>query len=265
MEIKFSKYQGTGNDFVLIDNRLNNYQLTKDQIHYLCDRRFGIGGDGLMLLENEAGVDFKMIYYNSDGGLSTMCGNGGRCISQFAIDLGISSTELSFNAIDGLHHSAKINDLIELGMSNVKSVQKIDDNTFVLNTGSPHYVKLVPKVDSIDVKKIGAEIRYSESFKKEGINVNFMEILNETDSISVRTYERGVEDETYSCGTGVVACAIVKSIINKSEDNLRNIIVNTLGGPLKVSLNSNENMDAFFDIKLIGPAKFVFQGIIKLD
>ena len=112
MEIKFSKYQGTGNDFVLIDNRLNNYQLTKDQIHYLCDRRFGIGGDGLMLLENEAGVDFKMIYYNSDGGLSTMCGNGGRCISQFAIDLGISSTELSFNAIDGLHHSAKINDLI---------------------------------------------------------------------------------------------------------------------------------------------------------
>ena len=231
--MKFYKYQGTGNDFVLIDNRKQEYSLTNEQIKQICDRHFGVGADGLMLLENQTGYDFKMVYYNSDGNESTMCGNGGRCISAFAKKLGLISFEAKFIAIDGEHEAYFEDEIVSLKMNEVTSIIT-NETYFQLNTGSPHYVHFTEYVDELDVKKEGKLIRYSPLFKEEGINVNFVEKINET-SIFVRTYERGVEDETLSCGTGVTASAI--SLIH-NKIGAHEVSIETLGGKLSVKLEN---------------------------
>jgi diaminopimelate epimerase len=256
--MKFYKYQGTGNDFVLLDNRKQEYSLTSAQIKYICDRHFGVGADGLMLLENQDGYDFKMVYYNSDGNESTMCGNGGRCISAFAKKLGLVSTEAKFMAIDGEHASFFEDEIISLKMNDVQSI-KVNETYFQLNTGSPHYVHFTEYVDELDVKKEGKLIRYSPMFKEEGINVNFVEKLNEH-TIFVRTYERGVEDETLSCGTGVTASAI--SLIHDKKGS-HEINIETLGGTLLVKLE-NINGQTFANIWLKAQAEFIFEGEINL-
>ena len=256
--MKFYKYQGTGNDFVLLDNRKQEYSLTSAQIKYICDRHFGVGADGLMLLENQDGYDFKMVYYNSDGNESTMCGNGGRCISAFAKKLGLVSTEAKFMAIDGEHASFFEDEIISLKMNDVQSI-KVNETYFQLNTGSPHYVHFTEYVDELDVKKEGKLIRYSPMFKEEGINVNFVEKLNEH-TIFVRTYERGVEDETLSCGTGVTASAI--SLIHDKKGS-HEINIETLGGTLLVKLE-NINGQTFENIWLKAQAEFIFEGEINL-
>ncbi|RYZ47436.1 MAG: diaminopimelate epimerase, partial [Chitinophagaceae bacterium] len=209
MKRHFFKYQGTGNDFIIFDNRDGNLTLSREQVALLCNRRFGIGADGLMLLNTHPDFDFEMKYYNADGGESTMCGNGGRCLVKFAADCGILREEYRFLAIDG-EHLARIasNGNVALKMNDVASVQNGDDH-FVLNTGSPHYVSQVKNVMALDVVKQGRAVRYSNAFAKEGINVNFVEKTGNAEGIIVRTYERGVEDETFSCGTGVTAAAIV--------------------------------------------------------
>lgn len=254
--MEFYKYQGTGNDFILIDNR--DQQFPKDQpiIERLCDRRFGIGGDGLILLEHDNASDFRMVYYNSDGNESTMCGNGGRCIVAFAHFLNVFDKETSFNAIDGLHEAEIDGNIVKLKMINVSEINK-DGSNFVLNTGSPHFVQYVSDLKNLDVYKEGYAVRNSDTYKKEGINVNFVEKTGNSD-LFVRTYERGVEDETFSCGTGATAAAL--SLM--SEENTNEVDIQVLGGKLKVY--AEKEGDAFKNIWLEGPADQVFKGKISL-
>lgn len=262
MIIKFSKYQGTGNDFVLIDNR--DKLIDKDDyklIAKLCNRKFGIGADGLMLLENHKTYDFTMLYYNSDGMQASMCGNGGRCIVAFAHKLGVFDKETKFIAIDG-YHEAKLKHekntcLVSLKMQDVDNIEN-NDNNFYLNTGSPHYVMILTNLKDFDTYKEGQKIRYNSRFKKEGTNVNFVKI-NEN-NIEVLTYERGVEDETLSCGTGVVASAICSYITNKKTNAIE---IKTKGGILWVNFDFvNENK--IDNIWLNGPATHVFDGEINI-
>ncbi len=259
MKLNCYKYQGTGNDFVLIDNRDNSISLSTEQIKWLCDRRFGIGADGLMLLELAPNVDFKMVYYNSDGNESSMCGNGGRCITAFAKEIGVIENEAKFIAIDGLH-DAKINDnWVSLKMNDVRKIE-VGNDFFYLNTGSPHYVKFVSDVENLDVYSEGKKIRYNARFEAEGTNVNFIE--KKENELFVRTYERGVENETLSCGTGVTAAALVAAI-NGSNTTKNNCAIKTLGGNLNVKFEKVlEN--TFYNIWLEGPATFVFKTEIEL-
>ena len=259
MQFNFFKYQGTGNDFIIADNRENKIVLSAAQIKHLCDRRFGIGGDGLMLMNLKEGYDFEMIYYNADGNESSMCGNGGRCLVKFAYHLGIHKDNYTFIAVDGEHEAIiKENGWVYLKMKDVTGISKEHFDS-VLNTGSPHYVKNVVRVADYDVVKTGKEIRYSDEFEKEGINVNFVEELNDQE-IFVRTYERGVEDETLSCGTGVTAAALVFA---HNDNGFNRIEVKTLGGHLAVEFDKTSE-DEFKNIWLCGPAEFVFKGEINL-
>jgi diaminopimelate epimerase len=260
MTIEFYKYQGTGNDFVILDNRQNEIKdLSHKQIEKLCDRRFGIGADGLMLLTLKDGFDFEMIYYNADGNESSMCGNGGRCLVKFAYDLGIHKSIYKFLAIDG-EHEAEIdtNGIVRLKMQNVNAVEEHATHS-ILNTGSPHFVKYAVNVDAIDVVESGKSIRYSKAFEKEGININFVEKIDDN-TIFVRTYERGVEDETLSCGTGVTAAALVSA---HNENGYNQIKVKTLGGNLSVEFEKHDT-HSFNNIWLCGAAIFVYKGIIEI-
>lgn len=261
MNIIFYKYQGTGNDFVIIDNRDRAYDsLTKKQVKFICDRRFGIGADGLMLLNNKVGYDFEMIYFNADGNTSSMCGNGGRCLVKFADELGIHKLTYKFIAIDG-DHEAEIENkhVIRLKMKDVNMVD-VHNTYVVLNTGSPHYVKFTNDVANTDVVEAGRSIRNSARFIDEGINVNFVESIGQ-DDIYVRTYERGVEDETLSCGTGVTAAALMSA---HNEKGFNRVAVKTPGGRLSVEFYKNSDKD-FNDIWLCGPATFVYKGEIEIQ
>jgi len=258
MKLHFYKYQGAGNDFILLDNRSSNIELTNEQVAFLCDRRFGIGADGLMLLEEEQGADFRMVYYNSDGGESTMCGNGGRCIAAFAKKLGLVKDEVNFVAIDGPHNAHINNDgIISLHMQNVIGIDAYDGYC-ILNTGSPHYIKWVDDVMQSEVFKKGREIRNQKEFQPKGINVNFVQRMND-ESLWVRTYERGVEDETLSCGTGVTAAAIAAS---GTATGHFVVPIHTPGGKLEVSFTKNTATSAK-DVILKGPAVFVYEGDIN--
>ena len=258
MNQTFYKYQGTGNDFVLIDNRENCFDTNNTAlIAKLCDRRFGIGADGLILLEKSGKVDFKMVYFNSDGNQSTMCGNGGRCIVSFAKFLNVISSETTFEAIDGLHFAKIDADIVHLQMIDVSEIDNQKEFSF-LDTGSPHHVQLVDNVTQFDVVKEGHQIRYSSLYKeKGGSNINFVEQTN-NDSFSLRTYERGVEDETLSCGTGATATAIAMFDKGLTKSNAINLKVQ--GGELKVTFKKEVN--SYTNIFLIGPATQVFKGDI---
>lgn len=261
MLIHFCKYQGTGNDFILIDNRQKQIQLSTEQVNKLCDRNFGIGADGLMLLEDELSYDFKMVYYNSDGNLSSMCGNGGRCITAFAKHLNIITDKTRFIAVDGPHDAQVLPDgTVSLKMCDVKSIE-VGDDYFYLNTGSPHYIKHVENIESIDVVEEGRKIRYNDRFKEEGTNVNFIERFD--DHLFVRTYERGVENETLSCGTGVTAAALAASTIGLSTGK-NSCVVKTLGGNLNVKFDKVLEQ-TFYNIWLEGPAQLVFKGSIEVE
>lgn len=255
MQIPFAKYQGTGNDFVLIDQRTEQYINAEDEalVQAICDRRFGIGADGLILLQNKAGYDFEMIYFNADGRLSSMCGNGGRCIVAFAQFLGIIKTEAKFLAIDGPHKALFSVDEVQLKMSDVPSVKNVQTD-YELNTGSPHYVTFVEDIDDISVVENAQAIRYSAAYRDEGINVNFVEAQSE--ELIVFTYERGVEGETLSCGTGVTAAALAYHRKQPSEVN--EIAIRTKGGKLKVRFSPAAK--GYSDIWLCGPATRVFAG-----
>lgn len=256
MKIQFHKYQGTGNDFILLDNRKNEYSLTSDQVRRLCDRRFGIGADGLMLLQEKKDFDFEMKYYNADGGEGSMCGNGARCMVKFAYSLGIHRNAYKFLAADGVHEAEIETDgAVSLKMKDVSAVRKFHSD-FILDTGSPHYVKMVPDVMNVDVYKKGHDIRHSKEFEEQGINVNFVEHLADADKILVRTYERGVEDETYSCGTGVTAAAL---ICYHNENGFNEVEVKTLGGKLSVEYDRLDG-GRYQNIWLTGPAEKVFEG-----
>ncbi|MFL1011344.1 diaminopimelate epimerase [Flavisericum labens] len=257
MQQTFYKYQGTGNDFVMIDNRQQIFDKNDTKrINLLCDRRFGIGADGLILLENHDKYDFKMVYYNADGNESTMCGNGGRCLVAFAKQLGVIENDCTFEAIDGLHHATIENGIVNLQMQDVDTIEKIKNHVF-LNTGSPHHVQFESGIENFDIKSVGAKIRYGAPYNQEGTNVNFVKKIFD-DTYRVRTYERGVEGETLSCGTGVTAVAIAMHYIGETEKNLINL--NVEGGKLQVRFNVENG--TYSNVWLIGPATFVFKGTI---
>jgi diaminopimelate epimerase len=260
MQLEFYKYQGTGNDFVMIDNRSNFFPKENTQcIAHLCDRRFGIGGDGLILLENDPETDFKMVYYNSDGNQSSMCGNGGRCLVAFAKKLQVIDNKATFIATDGLHHATIGDDgLVALQMIDVAAVKVSSDHVF-MNTGSPHHVQLVDDLENYNIKENGAAIRYGNLYGKVGSNINFVKQIDDT-TFSMRTYERGVEDETLSCGTGATAVAIAMNVLGKT--NATSIDLNVEGGKLVVSFDKNEGQ--FTQVFLKGPAEFVFKGTIEI-
>lgn len=259
MEYTFYKYQGTGNDFIMVDNRTDIFPKNDTKlINFLCDRRFGIGADGLILLENDTNTDFRMVYYNSDGNESSMCGNGGRCIVAFAKSLDMIENETDFIATDGPHRATIGDDgYISLQMKDVNAVSVYENYVF-MDTGSPHHVEIVDDLETMDVKKVGATIRYSDSYGDKGSNVNFVSQCG-TDNFSVRTYERGVEDETLSCGTGVTAVAIAMKVLGQTDADI--IKLQTRGGQLEVSFLQDGKQ--FTEIFLTGPAKFVFKGTIE--
>jgi diaminopimelate epimerase len=261
MDIHFYKYQGAGNDFIIVDNRDNavNHENPK-LISRLCDRRFGIGGDGIIFLQNREGYDFEMIYYNADGNPSSMCGNGGRCIVAFARFIGVINSETNFLAVDGPHY-AKISesgDWVSLKMTDVGKIDT-DGNAYVLNTGSPHYVELVEGLKEKNVYQDGYNIRNNNTYKSEGINVNFVEPADE--GYFVRTFERGVEDETYACGTGVTAVALAMAKHRDQTGNIKTPI-KVLGGELHIHFNYDGQK--FTDIFLEGPAVKVFDGEVEV-
>lgn len=264
MNVHFSKYQGTGNDFVLLDNRDGKYSgLKSSQVKFLCDRRFGIGADGLILLEKKPGYDFDMKYYNSDGNVSSMCGNGGRCITGFANLLQLINGEAKFTAIDGEHESViKGSDpvVIKLKMGDVNGYKVFEDDVF-LNTGSPHYVRFVNDVMAADVVAEGRKIRNDERFGKDGTNVNFVQM--DANRLIVRSYERGVEDETLSCGTGVTAAVLASIIRGKLKKDTGVCEVKSMGGNLKVYFEKSGEL--FENVWLEGEAKFVFSGEIDIQ
>ncbi|OEJ98779.1 diaminopimelate epimerase [Flavivirga aquatica] len=257
MEHTIYKYQGTGNDFVMIDNRQQIFN-KKDTKHvaFLCDRRFGIGADGLILLENHDSLDFKMVYYNADGNESSMCGNGGRCLVAFAKQLGVITSKAVFEAIDGLHHAVIEDGIVKLQMLDVDTIEKHDNHVF-LNTGSPHHVQFEEEITKFDIKTKGAEIRYGAPYNEAGTNVNFVKKISDT-TFQVRTYERGVEDETLSCGTGVTAVALAMHTLGETTSNL--ITLNVEGGILQVSFDVENN--SYKNVWLIGPATYVFKALI---
>jgi len=258
--ITFFKYHGTGNDFILIDDRKSRYRFSNEAIAKLCDRHFGIGADGLILLRDKQGYNFEMLYYNSDGLPGSMCGNGGRCCVAFAHSLGLLNETAKFIAFDGKHEAQVISSVpyvIKLQMSDVDKVESNNEFVF-LNTGSPHYISFTDDVKTLDVVTQGKKIRYGDRFKKEGTNVNFVKING--DELYMRTYERGVEDETLSCGTGVTAAVLAASM--KSENIKSGCIVHTPGGMLKVFFRKNET--GFSDVWLQGKAEAVFKGEINI-
>lgn len=258
MDFTFYKYQGTGNDFVMIDDRAEQLD-TRDLafVEKLCDRKFGIGADGLILIRNHSDYDFEMIYFNADGSQS-MCGNGARCAVAFAKFLGIITNQAKFLAIDGPHQANIQGDVVHLLMGNVEQIEA-NQSDFFVNTGSPHHIRFVENVSEYPVFEQGAKVRYDAHYAPAGTNVNFVEVIND-EEIYVRTYERGVENETLSCGTGVTAAAIAFA---KDQEH-PTVKINTLGGRLAVSFQALEN-GSFENIWLIGPAEQVFKGTINID
>jgi diaminopimelate epimerase len=267
--IHFQKWQGAGNDFVIIDNRNQSINsINPNNIKLICDRHFGIGGDGLMLIEKSKSFDFEMIYYNSDGFPAAMCGNGGRCIAAMAAQMGIFDRKTTFLASDGVHEA----EIIDKGWIRLK-MKSVDDYSLIsipnvvagsigkavfLNTGVPHLVVIVNQINSVEVDIAGRILRNLKELEPSGANVNFVQISDQV--LNVRTYERGVEGETFACGTGNVAAAIATEIIYKK--GLSEYQCMTLGGPLKVSFNREGNKQ-FNDVWLEGPAVKVFEGTIE--
>jgi len=255
--LHFYKYQGTGNDFILLVHRQESIDKNDTKlIQLLCDRKFGIGADGLILLENDKLSDFKMVYFNADGNQSTMCGNGGRCIVAFAKRLGIIKDACCFSAVDGLHEATISDHMVSLQMTDVNHIDLKEKYAF-LNTGSPHHVQLVADVNELDIVNEGAKLRYG-LYGKTGSNINFV-TQNSEDNFSVRTYERGVEDETLSCGTGVTAVAL--AMYHSKKTSFKKVSIKTKGGTLTVSFEIND--DGYHNIMLQGPAAFVFKGNFK--
>lgn len=264
MKFTFWKYQGAGNDFILVDNRSAAWELSEDQIAALCRRSFSIGADGLMMLETDpAGTDFYMRYYNADGRESTMCGNGGRCIALFAEDLGIGGTVKRFNSSDGFHEAELLADgQIRLRMMDVTDIGTTSSGAYFAFTGSPHYVEFSTDLEAVNVPEWGRKIRYGAEFAHMGgTNVNFVQVLG-PGRLAVRTFERGVEDETLACGTGVTAAALVAHQVFQPEVTV--FTVEARGGILKVEFTPGEGDKTFTGIYLTGPAKRVFSGETEL-
>lgn len=259
MKVEFYKYQGAGNDFVIFDNRSGYFPKDNSElIKKICDRRFGVGADGLMLLEKAEGFDFRMVYFNADGFPGSMCGNGGRCLVSFAHTLGLFDGETNFQANGARYTASMTNGKVSLNMLDVEHLEASEGHVF-LDTGSPHHVQFENNLEELDVFSKGRHIRYGDPYKEEGTNVNFVEQVEDS-KFKVRTYERGVENETLSCGTGVTAVALASHYLGKTKSE--KVKIQTRGGDLEVDFTYANGR--FSNIVLTGPATFVFKGKIKM-
>jgi diaminopimelate epimerase len=260
MKLHFTKYQATGNDFVLLDNRSGSIRLSVDDVQHICDRKYGIGADGLIMIEKHPSLDFNLVYYNSDG-TQSLCGNGTRAAVKMASSLGIVNGKASFNAYDGAHQAEIFDDgIVKVRMNDVTTLLAMGDDYFI-NTGSPHFIRFVSDLKNFPVFEEGKKIRYSDGYKPNGTNANFVELLGDN-RIYVRTYERGVENETLSCGTGATAAALAVHFKGYSSP----VAIKTQGGDLSVQFTVRPSGQSvtFQDIFLIGPAKMVFEGDLEL-
>tara|TARA_B110000977_G_scaffold151715_1_gene192582 strand:- start:59 stop:838 length:780 start_codon:yes stop_codon:yes gene_type:complete len=258
MEQNFYKYQGTGNDFILIDDRLLNFpEKDVSLIARLCDRRFGIGADGLILIQNAVASDFKMVYFNADGNEGTLCGNGARCTIAFAYFLNCIEDRTTFEAVDGLHSAHIVSDIISLQMHDVNEIQAFENHIF-LDTGSPHHIQMVEELKTFDVYANGKRIREGSPYFKAGTNVNFVEQMDD-DRFAIRTYERGVEEETLSCGTGATAVAL--AMHQNKKTTATKIKINVQGGILEIQFKFTDNV--YSQIYLSGPVEQVYCGTFK--
>lgn len=258
--IDFVKFQGAGNDFVMINLMTDNLLLTEQQVETLCNRRFGIGADGLITISRSEVAQFKMTYYNCDGRPASFCGNGGRCTAAFAFSLGIVGKTMTFEGFDGLHHAEikEVDDdkyIVELSMRDVNQFN-LRNHDLIVDTGSPHFVTQVDDAQSVDIVTEGRRIRYDKSISENGVNVDFVE--KRDSKLFVRTYERGVEDETLACGTGVTASALAASLWFGWND----VNIETLGGNLNVKFDKSGN--SFTNVRLTGPAVASFRGSVKI-
>lgn len=258
--MEFYKYQGAGNDFVIFDNRSGYFpEENSELIKEICDRRFGVGADGLMLLEKAEGFDFRMVYFNADGFPGSMCGNGGRCLVAFAHTLGLFDRETNFQANGARYAASMANGKVSLNMLDVEHLEASEGHVF-LDTGSPHHVQFENDLEDLDVYSMGRHIRYGDPYNDEGTNVNFVEQVEDS-KFKVRTYERGVENETLSCGTGVTAVALASHYLGKTKSE--KVKIQTRGGDLEVDFTHDNGK--FSNIVLTGPATFVFKGIIEIN
>lgn len=257
MKLNFHKYQGTGNDFVIVDNRRDIFPKNDTKlVAWLCDRRFGVGADGLLLLETDKMSDFRMVYFNADGKPGSMCGNGGRCLVAFAHSLGLVGETTEFVAVDGPHRATVLDGEVALKMGDVETIHHKNNHSF-LDTGSPHHVQLVKDLEGMDVEREGRKLRYG-LYGQKGSNINFVEALTDG-SFQVRTYERGVEAETLSCGTGVTAVALALHSLGRTKAG--EVTIRTKGGGLSVRFE--EDRGRYVQVYLRGPAKEVFKGEIS--
>lgn len=258
MQLKFSKYHGTGNDFIMVYNHNESFTFSQSSVKKMCDRRYGVGADGLIIIEKTLEADFKMIYYNADGFEGSMCGNGARCAVSFAKDIELIQNQCKFLAYDGMHKGLILeNGLVSIEMSDVSLIE-VQNNIWKIDTGSPHLICFSETVSEIDVKHEGASIRNSSNYIEDGININFVQFTK--NEIFVRTYERGVEDETLSCGTGAIASAI--AAFESGLSNSDRVKVNVLGGQLEVLFSKVGSK--YSNIHLIGPTKFIFKGEVDV-
>ncbi|MBC6401037.1 MAG: diaminopimelate epimerase [Ekhidna sp.] len=256
MKLYFHKYQGTGNDFILIDDQTLEFPVSAALIERLCDRKFGIGADGLILIQDHEELDYKMIYFNSDGSQS-LCGNGSRCGFTFARDLNLVDKKATFETTDGVHQIKLEKGLIHFQLFDVSNSKKLSEKEWYLNTGSPHHIVLSESLNELDLRQAGRQIRYAKSYSgQNGTNVNFAQLL--PDRVKIRTYERGVEDETLSCGTGATAVGLLAGNLGYKSP----VIVETKGGELKIFFEKGN--DKFTNIWLAGPAEKVFSGSITI-
>jgi|TARA_B100001094_G_scaffold301698_1_gene328231 diaminopimelate epimerase len=257
MKINFSKFNGAGNDFIIIDNRNNSIDYNSSLIKHICDRNFGIGGDGLILINESDLYDFEILHYTSDGQIGSLCGNGSRCAISFAYKNNIIGKKTVFEAFDGIHNAEIIDE--ELVKMEMKINSKIIENEYGtwLDTGSPHLIIEKENIDELDVNNLARKIRYNEYYKENGVNVNFIEKISD-ETFKIRTYERGVENETLACGTGSTASAICMNYLGNSDSNI--ITMKCRGGNLKVEFNSSDQ--TFTNISITGPAIKVFEGTI---
>ncbi len=260
--IQFEKFHGAGNDFVVIDNRKQAKSLPAENISHLCDRHFGIGADGLLVIEHSDRFDFRMRYYNSDGNEATFCGNGGRCVAAWSFDHAIAGAEMQFEAADGIHRASVVRVSgdrfnVVLSLNDVQNIQSYPDG-FYMNTGTPHFVRLVDEISQLDILGEGRKIRYDSRFAPHGTNANFMAM--DGDDINVRTYEKGVEAETLSCGTGITASALIAMHLLNCDKGW--ITVHARGGVLK--MYAERYKESYHNILLAGEATRIFKGQITL-
>ncbi len=274
MQLSFFKYHGTGNDFIIIDNRKKEFSPPSGQeqaiIAHICHRHYGVGADGLILIDEDPSEDFRMRYYNSDGKEGSLCGNGSRCAAAFAAHfITPGSKHFGFRAVDGVHNAIVMDpehfrSIVSVSLNQVKAPVNVSADNFFVHTGSPHLVRFVHNLGNLDVAELGRKIRYNEEWAPEGVNVNFAEI-RDNNTLAVRTYERGVEEETFSCGTGVTAAAIAAWAHDHQKNDHSNYSILTPGGKLNVSFRPpDDHLQDFSDIRLEGPAQFVFSGELDM-